>query len=299
MILAGMALLSAGCARQSENAGTSAGPQKAEDFLPAEIDGKFTRAELIDAPTRQKVEDLINGESGLYYAYDLVKLTRGVYSAPKDDKKIIIDIYTMPTVNDAFGAYTNWRQGVDKAGDVFELTGEIQAARNEGVNFRTGRYFIRVFSKSGAAGVEETAEAIAKMQFDDGKFKQPEPDLPHMQQLPQAGRTENSIIYVKQNFRGFKQLQRAVAAEYKIEKGDEFECFICAYKTPEKAADAMKAFGKSVEALGIKPNISGDTLTYADEFSGKMTMIRAGRFIAAATGGQGQLASDMAEKLSR
>ncbi len=301
-ILAGMLIAAIGCVRQTLIDRRTYRPRTGEDLLPERIGDDIVRTKLIDAPTRPKVEELINGESGLYYAYDLVKLTRGLYGKSREKNKIIVDVYTMPSVNDAFGVYTIWRQGAPEPEDAFEIHPGIQAIGNEsGVNFRMGKYFVRVFSKSDPDGVDQAAGHIAALEHVEGggEFVQPEPDLPHLSLLPKEGRVDNSIVYVKRNFRGFAQLRHAVAAEYKSATSDGFEFFICRYESPHAAADAIESLNKSITGLGVKTSFSGGELAYNDEFNGDVTMILAGRHVVAATGGRSALAERIAAEIGR
>jgi len=255
--------------------------------LPAPPTG-WTGPTVTLAKTNEQIEQIIDGEANQYYEYDLLRLTRGIYAGPTGEKAIV-DVYKFPSAADAFGAYSQWRDGAPKVLPI----GAEGFETDEGVNCYNGRFFFRVkAAEPSPAGMSVAKDLAAEAA---GQVKAGPVALPHLKFLPRRGRLANSVVYVKRNFAGREFLTNAVTARYEAGKV-EFRCFICAY---EDAAGAAEALGKLKDACQADESVRQGrrTLAYRDEFDGEVTVVLAGRFIVAATAGRARFTHDVAARL--
>ena len=277
-----VAIITCGCGQRHGGLG-----HDSSGALPPSPPG-WTGPTVTLAKTHEQIEQLIDGEANQYYEYDLISLTRGLYTGPAGEKTTV-DVYEFPSATDAFGAYSQWRDG---AAVVLPIGAE-GFETDEGVNCYNGRFFFRVkVAEPSLAGMSALRSMAAEAA---GQVKPGLVNLPHLKFLPQRGRLANSIVYVKRNFAGREFLTNVATARYRAGEV-EFRCFICAYENPAGAAEALGKL-KDARQAGESVRHGRMTLTYRDEFDGQVSVVLVGRFIVAATAGRALLAHVIAARL--
>jgi hypothetical protein len=85
--------------------------------------------------------DHINGEAELYFPYGFDMLATATYLNKKNpDVWVVVDVYRMGSLLDAFGIYSNYRKA-DAAGAVIGAEGFVSSSQ---LMFYQDRYFVRI-----------------------------------------------------------------------------------------------------------------------------------------------------------
>ncbi len=85
--------------------------------------------------------DHINGEAELYFPYGFNRLATATYLNQKDPEVwVVVDVYRMGSLLDAFGIYSNYRKA-DGAGIMIGAEGFVSSSQ---LMFYQDRYFVRI-----------------------------------------------------------------------------------------------------------------------------------------------------------
>lgn len=194
----------------------------------------------------------INGEAELYIPYGFKTLESALCVKKEGTKnKIVLDIYTMGSLLDAFGIYSRYR----------ERDSEIVRAGVEGfitdsqLMFYKGRYFIRL---SSSKPDNNMAEHLIKMargveNLIQGNTKPPE----ELNLLDVEGVLKRTEVYIPGGVLGYRFLKRGITAEAGLD-GKEQKVFIVISQSQVESGRILEEYIDYLKKAGIQPQIKKD-----------------------------------------
>jgi hypothetical protein len=231
-----------------------------------------------DAITLYNSENLfdhINGEGELYLPYGFDRLATATYLNRKNPEVwVVVDVYRMGSVLDAFGIYSNYRKA-DEAEAKMGAEGFISASQ---LMFYQDRYFVRI-QVTGAMSLEQdlfVACGLAVSRNLPPHAGRPR-ELAVMAGIP--GLVTKSERYLAQSLLGYAFFRRGMIADVML-GSEQVQAFVVLEKSKDAARKAFDAYRSYLQAEGQGMNVTGTTdrlfLTADDPLYGGVLLEQSG-----------------------
>lgn len=222
----------------------AAGPPGA---LPAEVDGWRAEepAARYDAGT---IFDYIDGHGEVYLAYGMKACHARRYAGPAGEAGLLLDVFEMGSAADAYGVFTNGREGEPVA------LGEEGTAGSGTVAFWKGSATVAITAERPTPRARAAALALAKAVAAALPGGGSRPAL--VEQLPSEGLDPRSVVYLRHptllaahllleppNVVGVGPDAPAVLGRYR--RGGEAWLLVVSHPTPSAAETARDAFARA------------------------------------------------------
>ncbi|KAF0184111.1 MAG: hypothetical protein FD164_437 [Nitrospirae bacterium] len=249
-----------------------------EQLLPAQAcaDGWV----MEDKPvvyTKDNLFDYINGEAELYFPYGFEALAAARYMSTKNPEvSLVMDVYKMGSLTDAFGMYANYRRSDD---DSAKAGADAVLSPSQMLMYQD-RYYVRL-QASGATGIDEKvflacAHALSK------KLPQNLGQPKELDVFRNAALIPKSERYIAQSLLGYSFFQRGFMADATV-NGTQAQVFMVPEESPvaaRKAFDQYRAYLKESgkEAL-VSEAAESIALTATDPLYSGVAVRQSGRSI--------------------
>jgi hypothetical protein len=235
---------------------TSCVSEKGRIQLPDELKGWKKQGEVREY-SPATIFDYMNGAGEIYRAYDLVKLVVQEYSKP-NAPSAVVEIYEMPSSQDAYGIYT-----FDTDGQKIQI-GKTEAIYGAGLlRFWKGIFFMRLMAQKETSEAHAFLESMARHIAKSIKAKGSRPDM--LEWLPKTGLEESTIRYfhssvilnvhyyiAEANLLNMSNQTEAVLARYKLNQ-EKVRVLVIKYPSAREAKSAAEQFEhqyKGVQCIG-------------------------------------------------
>lgn len=221
--------------------------------------------------------DHINGEAELYFPYGFDTLATARYvrkDAPGSE--IVVDVYRMGSLLDAFGIWSNYRKADAPKCD---LGGECTTSSTQ-LLFYQDRYFVRLQATGTPPPAREAFFACGRAlsrNLPAGKGRPGELELVHVR-----GVTAGTERYIPQSLLGYPFFRRGLTAEA-IPGGERSQVFVvldesasAARKTFDQYLASLKESGRDARLTGTGERVSLDG---SDPLYGKVIVEQSGRYL--------------------
>ncbi len=227
--------------------------------------------------TKENLFDYINGEAEIYFPYGFEVLATARYvNAKNPSVSLVMDVYKMGSLTEAFGIYASYRRSDDasvKAGaDAVLSTSQMLMYQD--------RYYARL-QASGAPEIEQDVFLACGHSLSK--------NLPQNMEQPKeldvfkiAAVTPKSERYIAQSVLGYAFLPRGFMADATV-NGEQVRIFMltddtqaAARKAFDQYRDYLKESGKEVLVLELS---GGALLTATDPLYSGVAVQQAGRYI--------------------
>jgi hypothetical protein len=219
--------------------------------------------------------DHINGEAELYFPYGFDMLATATYLNKKNpDVWVVVDVYRMGSLLDAFGIYSNYRKA-DAAGVVIGAEGFASSSQ---LMFYQDRYFVRI-QVTGATSLEqELLLACGRTVSRNLPLNTGHPgELEALVGIP--GMVTKSERYLAQSILGYAFFRRGMIAEAML-GGERVQVFAVYENSPDAARKAFDDYRSYLKAEGREMNVTGTTdrnsLTAVDPLYGGVFVEQSG-----------------------
>jgi hypothetical protein len=219
--------------------------------------------------------DHINGEAELYFPYGFDMLATATYLNKKNpDVWVVVDVYRMGSLLDAFGIYSNYRKA-DAAGVVIGAEGFASSSQ---LMFYQDRYFVRI-QVTGATSLEqELLLACGRTVSRNLPPNTGRPgELEALVGIP--GMVTKSERYLAQSILGYAFFRRGMIAEAML-GGERVQVFVVYENSPDAARKAFDDYRSYLKAEGREMNVTGTTdrnsLTAVDPLYGGVFVEQSG-----------------------
>jgi hypothetical protein len=219
--------------------------------------------------------DHINGEAELYFPYGFDMLATATYLNKKNpDVWVVVDVYRMGSLLDAFGIYSNYRKA-DAAGVVIGAEGFASSSQ---LMFYQDRYFVRI-QVTGATSLEqELLLACGRTVSRNLPPNTGRPgELEALVGIP--GMVTKSERYLAQSILGYAFFRRGMIAEAML-GGERVQVFAVYENSPDAARKAFDDYRSYLKAEGREMNVTGTTdrnsLTAVDPLYGGVFVEQSG-----------------------
>jgi hypothetical protein len=196
----------------------------------------------------------INGEAELYFPYGFDMLATATYLNQKDPEVwVVVDVYRMGSLLDAFGIYSNYRKS-DEAGAVIGAEGFLSSSQ---LMFYQDRYFVRI-QVTGATSLEQdlfVACGLAVSRNLPPNTGRPR-ELEVLAGIP--GVVTKSERYLVQSLLGYAFFRRGMIADV-ILGGERVQAFAVFENSPEAARKAFDDYRSYLKAEGQEMNVTETT----------------------------------------
>jgi len=198
--------------------------------------------------------DHINGEAELYFPYGFDMLATATYLNKKNpDVWVVVDVYRMGSLLDAFGIYSNYRKA-DAAEIVIGAEGFVSSSQ---LMFYQDRYFVRI-QVTGAMNLEQDlfvacGRAVSRnLPPDAGRPK----ELEVLVGMP--GVVAKSERYLGQSLLGYAFFRRGMIADAML-GGERVQVFVVFENSADAARKAFDGYRSYLKAEGQETNVTGTT----------------------------------------
>jgi len=198
--------------------------------------------------------DHINGEAELYFPYGFDMLATATYLNKKNPEVwVVIDVYRMGSLLDAFGIYSNYRKA-EAASAVIGTEGFISSSQ---LMFYQDRYFVRI-QVTGATSLEQDLFVACGRTV--SRNLPPNPGRPReleaLAGIP--GVMTNSERYLGQSLLGYAFFRRGMIADAMLE-GERVQVFVVFENSTDAARKAFDDYRSYLRAEEQAMNITGTT----------------------------------------
>jgi hypothetical protein len=198
--------------------------------------------------------DHINGEGELYLPYGFDRLATATYLNKKNPEVwVVVDVYRMGSVLDAFGIYSNYRKA-DEAEARIGAEGFVSSSQ---LMFYQDRYFVRI-QVTGAMSLEQdlfVACGLAVSRNLPPSAGRPR-ELAVMAGIP--GLVTKSERYLAQSLLGYAFFRRGMIADVML-GGERLQAFVVLENSKDAARQAFDAYRSYLQAEGQGLNVTGTT----------------------------------------
>ncbi len=198
--------------------------------------------------------DHINGEAELYFPYGFDRLATATYLNKKEpDVWVVVDVYRMGSLLDAFGIYSNYRKA-DAAGIVIGAEGFVSSSQ---LMFYQDRYFVRI-QVTGATSLEQDlfvacGRTISQnLPSNVGRLR----ELEVLAGIP--GAVTKSERYLAQSVLGYAFFRRGMIADV-ILGGERMQVFVVFENTTDAARKAFDDYRSYLKVEGREMNVTMTT----------------------------------------
>lgn len=250
-------------------------------LLPA---GGFAEGWAMDGKpalfTEDTLFDHINGEAELYFPFGFDALVTARY-VKKDSagQEIVLDVYRMGSLLDAFGIWSNYRKA-EAPGCTVGAECALSASQ---MLFYQDRYFVKVQATGSAVPPPDAflacGSAVSRS-LPAGKGRPGEIDL-----LRVRGAVPRTERYVPQSLLGYPFFRRGLTAGA-TPGGERTQLFVVIEESPAGARKAFDLYLASLKEAGKVTRLAstGDRLALeaSDPLYGKVTVEQSGRYLVGA-----------------
>jgi hypothetical protein len=222
--------------------------------------------------------EYINGAADLYHDYDFIKVVTETLLIKQHEESIIVDIYDMGKLDNAFGIFSRHRL---PGAEYLDIGAECQYSEPT-LDMYKGKYFIQLAGSRPFPGLKKELVAVARAIDRQINLAATKPGM--FELLPSKGRIPHSEQYIAKDALGFGFLKKVWSADYELEGKPVSLMLICR----ETKEDAQSIFGKLRKAT---KDAQDKTDTPADEcFAGSdwpdkvVIACRKGKYIIYASG---------------
>ena len=219
--------------------------------------------------------DHINGEAELYFPYGFDMLATVTYLNKKNpDVWVVVDVYRMGSVLDAFGIYSNYRKA-DAAEAVIGAEGFVSSSQ---LMFYQGRYFVRIQVTGTTSLEQELLLACGRTVSRNLPPNTGRPgELEVLVGIP--GMVTKSDRYLGQSLLGYAFFRRGMIADAML-GGERVQVFVVFENSPDAARKAFDDYRSYLKAEGQEMNVTGTTdrtsLTAVDPLYGGVFVEQSG-----------------------
>lgn len=226
--------------------------------------------------TKDNLFDYINGEAELYFPYGFDMLATARYVNTRNSAaSLVMDVYRMGSLTDAFGIYANYR----RADDVPVSAGTEAVASESQMLMYQDRYYVRL-QASGTPGIDKDvflacAAALSK------KLPQTLNRPLELNALRVPDVTPNSERYIAQSLLGYAFFRRGFTAEASM-NGASALLFLVPEDTPDAAQKTFEKYRSYLAESGkdLKTTAAGHmSLTAKDPLYGGAAVQLSGRYV--------------------
>jgi hypothetical protein len=226
----------------------------------------------------ENLYEAIDGAAPYFIDSGFVRLVRGEWQ-PADAKGgayVEMEFYDMGSPLGALDMLADSR--TDKT--VYAPIGNEAHEMDEMLEFRTGRYYVKLIPRRDGAAMKSLTKTVAEALV---KAAPPGPsDEALVSPLPADKMVPHSAVYVAKEFLGHEFLKDVREAAYDT-GGKRVRLFLMATDSPEKAKAAFQAWKKSLPAPPAGRNLP-NTFTSTEEYVGPIVVAHRGRYLAGAIG---------------
>lgn len=219
--------------------------------------------------------DHINGEAELYFPYGFDMLATVTYLNKKyPDVWVVVDVYRMGSLLDAFGIYSNYRKA-DAAGAVIGAEGFVSSSQ---LMFYQGRYFVRIQVTGTTSLEQELLLACGRTVSRNLPPNTGRPgELEVLVGIP--GMVTKSDRYLGQSLLGYAFFRRGMIADAML-GSERVQVFVVFENSPDAARKAFDDYRSYLKAEGQEMNVTGTTdrisLTAVDPLYGGVLVEQSG-----------------------
>jgi hypothetical protein len=198
--------------------------------------------------------DHINGEAELYFPYGFDKLATATYLNKKDPEVwVVVDVYRMGSLLDAFGIYSNYRKA-DVAGIAIGAEGFVSSSQ---LMFYQDRYFVRI-QVTGATSLEQDLFVACGRTV--SRNLTPNADRPRELEVLVGipGVVTKSERYLAQSLLGYAFFRRGLIADV-ILVGERVQVFVVFENSPDAARKAFDDYRSYLKIEGHEVNVTRTT----------------------------------------
>jgi hypothetical protein len=230
------------------------------------------RVTLFDSDT---LFDHINGEAELYFPYGFDMLATVSYLNKKyPDVWVVVDVYRMGSLLDAFGIYSNYRKA-DAAGAVIGAEGFVSSSQ---LMFYQGRYFVRIQVTGTTSLEQQLLLACGRTVSRNLPPNEGRPgELEVLAGIP--GMVTKSDRYLGQSLLGYAFFRRGMIADAML-GGERVQVFVVFENSPDAARKAFDDYRSYLKAEGQEMNVTGTadrtSLTAVDPLYGGVFVEQSG-----------------------
>ena len=222
--------------------------------------------------------DHINREAELYFPYGFDMLATATYLNKKNpDVWVVVDVYRMGSLLDAFGIYSNYRKA-DAAGAVIGAEGFVSSSQ---LMFYQDRYFVRI-QVTGATSLEQDLFIACGRTV--SRNLPPHAGRPGELEVlaGMPGVVTKSERYLAQSILGYAFFRRGMIADAML-GGERVQVFVVFENSPGAARKAFDDYRAYLKAEGQEMNVTGTTdrisLTAVDPLYGGVFMEQSGPYL--------------------
>ncbi len=260
----------------------SAAQTAVEGLLPKECPAGWRMEGKASVYTPEDLYKYINGEAELYMPYGFQKVATALYAKPGNtDGGIVVNIFRMGSLFDAFGIYANYRT---PTADQVKAGAEGFGDESQ-VMFYKDRYFVQVMS-SGSIDAKPALFAdcasVAAKRLPAGQGKPPELRL-----LQVPGLVPRSEKYYPEGLLGYGFFGRGLTAE--VEHGTQrLKAVVALTGSEESAKKIINDYAQHLKGAKAAPEVSSRAksmrLSAVDPLYKGVFFEQSGRYVVGVTG---------------
>ena len=198
--------------------------------------------------------DHIDGEAELYFPYGFDMLATVTYLNKKNPEVwVVVDVYRMGSLLDAFGIYSNYRKA-DAVGTLIGAEGFVSSSQ---MMFYQDRYFVMI-QVTGTTSLEQDLFVACGRTVS----RNLPPNAGHPRELEVLvgipGVVTKSERYLAQSLLGYAFFRRGMIADAML-GGERVQVFVVFEHSPDAARKAFDDYRSYLKAEGQEMNVTGTT----------------------------------------
>jgi len=198
--------------------------------------------------------DHIDGEAELYFPYGFDMLATITYLNKKNPEVwVVVDVYRMGSLLDAFGIYSNYRKA-DAVGTVIGAEGFVSPSQ---MMFYQDRYFVMI-QVTGTTSLEQ--DLLVACGRTVSRNLPPNAGRPRELEVLAGipGVVTKSERYIGQSLLGYAFFRRGIIADAML-GGERVQVFVVFEHSPDAARKAFDDYRSYLKAEGQEMNVTGTT----------------------------------------
>lgn len=257
-------------------------PAAVEGLLPKECPAGWRMEGKVSVYTREDLYKYINGEAELYMPYGFQRVATALYAKPgSTDGGIVVNIFRMGSLLDAFGIYANYRT---PTADHVKAGAEGFGDESQ-VMFYRDRYFVQVMtsgSLDASPALFADCASVAAQNLPAGQEKPGELRLLHV-----PGLVPRSEKYYPEGLLGYGFFGRGLTAE--VGHGTQrLKAVVALAGSEESAKKVIDDYAKHLQKARAVPDVSrtakGIRLGAVDPLYKGVLFEQSGRYVVGVTG---------------
>ncbi len=253
-----------------------------EAFLPATCGPQLTMAEKPSIYGRENLYKHIDGEAELYMPYGFERAATVFYARTNaKDSGLVVNLFAMGSLLDAFGIYANYRTPAVERANV-GAGGFVEESQ---LMFYQDRYFVQIMSSGGTESDRSVIEACASSISHNLPVRTgnpPELEFLHVRELVPS--TEK---YYPEGLLGYGFLGRGLTAELSLPSARAKGIILLA-DSKDGIERAFEAYARHLRESGVTAEVSGEKgnlcLRAADPLYTGVVLYQSGKYAAGVAG---------------